>query len=167
MSRYAMKNISSRKTPNFFAVTILVAILTAIVVSPASGVAATVLGTPLHINSIQPKLYKVISGTWGATGAEMSVEKESVKLKFDCADGEIPLTLKMDKRGNFKVEGTYTRRGFGPIRINKPPTAEPVIYEGKVTGRSMKFKITVIATGDLVGEFTLKRGREATIHSCR
>ncbi len=115
----------------------------------------------------QPKLYKVTNGTWGSAGAEMLVEKATVKLRFDCAEGEIPLTLRKDKKGIFKVEGTYTRRGFGPIRIHKPPAAEPVIYEGKVTGRSMKFKITVIATGDVVGEFTVTRGQEARIRGCR
>lgn len=115
----------------------------------------------------QPKLYKVTTGTWGAAGAEMVVEKTSVKLTFDCANGEIPLTLKKDKKGNFKVEGTYTRRGFGPIRINNPRTSEPVIYEGKVTGRTMSIKITLIATGDFVGSYTLTRGREATIRGCR
>ncbi|MBK8305233.1 MAG: hypothetical protein IPK98_18335 [Chloracidobacterium sp.] len=99
----------------------------------------------------QPKLYKVATGTWGAAGAEMVVDKSSVKLTFDCANGEIPLTLKNDKKGNFKVEGTYTRRGFGPIRINTPRTSEPVIYEGKVTGRTMSIKITLIATGDFIG----------------
>ena len=97
----------------------------------------------------------------------MLVEKSAVKIKFDCADGEIPLTLKKDRKGNFKAEGTYTRRSFGPIRIGKPPTAEPVTYEGKVTGKSMKIKITVIATGDLIGEFTLTRGHEGKIRGCR
>ncbi|MBK7393174.1 MAG: hypothetical protein IPI64_07715 [Chloracidobacterium sp.] len=115
----------------------------------------------------QPKLYKVAAGRWGAVGAEMVVDKSSVQLTFDCANGEIPLTLKKDKKGNFKVEGTYTRRGFGPIRINNPPIAQPVIYEGKVTGKSMKFKITVIATGDVIGEFTVTRGQDAKIRGCR
>ncbi len=115
----------------------------------------------------QPKLYKVTNGKWGTTGAEMLVEKSAVKIKFDCAEGEIPLTLKKDRKGNFKVEGAYTRRGYGPIRIGKPPTAEPVTYEGKVTGKSMKIKITVIATGDLIGEFTLTRGQEGRIRGCR
>lgn len=116
---------------------------------------------------IQPKLYKVTNGTWGSAGAEMLVEKASVKLRFDSAEGEIPLALKKDKKGNFKVEGTYTKRGFGPIRVNKPLTAEPVIYEGRVTGTSMKFRITAVATGDLIGEFILTRGREAMIRGCR
>ncbi|HRI04625.1 MAG TPA: hypothetical protein PLL77_12850 [Pyrinomonadaceae bacterium] len=116
---------------------------------------------------LQPKLYKVTAGTWGAAGAEMVVEKSFVTLTFDCANGEIPLILKKDRKGYFKVEGTYTRRGFGPIRINNPPIAQPVIYEGKVTGRSLKFKITVIATGDVVGEFTVVRGQEAKIRGCR
>lgn len=115
----------------------------------------------------QPKLYKVRTGTWGSAGVEMVVEKATVKLTFDCANGEIPITFKKDRKGNFKVEGTYTRRGFGPIRINNPPKAQPVIYEGKVTGRSMKFKITVIETGDVVGEFTVTRGQEAKIRGCR
>lgn len=116
---------------------------------------------------LQPKLYKVTAGTWGAAGSEMVVEKSSVKLTFDCANGEIPLTLKKDRKGYFKVEGTYTRRGFGPIRINNPPIAQPVIYEGRVTGKSLKFKITMIATGDVVGEFTVVRGQEARIRGCR
>lgn len=119
------------------------------------------------VGQSQPKLYKVTNGAWGADGVEMVVEKSSVKLTFDCANGEIPLTLKRDRKGNFKVEGTYTRRGFGPIRINNPPTAQPVIYEGKVTGKSMKFKIIMIATGDVVGEFTVARGQEARIRGCR
>ena len=119
------------------------------------------------VEYLQPKLYKVTPSTWGAAGAETVVEKTSVKLTFDCANGEIPLTLKRDRKGNFKVEGTYTRRGFGPIRINNPPKIQPAVYEGKVSGRSMRFKITVIATGDVVGVFRVTRGQEANIHGCK
>lgn len=148
-----MKNLRNRYTKSItFALLLNFGILS----TPASAIARS-----------QPKLYKVTIGTWGARGAEIVTEKTSVKLRFDCADGEIPRALRTDKRGKFKVEGTYTKRGFGPIRINKPLAIEPATYEGRVTGKSMKIKITVIATGDLVGEFTLIRGREARIRGCR
>ena len=57
----------------------------------------------------QTKLRPVPAGAWGGRGASLIVDKKSVKIEFDCAEGEIRQQLKIDGKGNFKVDGFYKR----------------------------------------------------------
>ena len=114
----------------------------------------------------QTKLYPVTPGNWGGSGIGVTIEKKAVKIQYDCAEGELRGPLKTDKAGNFKVEGLHTRHAFGPIRLNNLPKAEPALFEGKITGKVMKFKVTLIKTNEIVGEFTLERGKTGRLHRC-
>ena len=120
----------------------------------------------LNIKLAQTKLYAVAPGNWGAAGVGMVVDKESVKIQFDCAAGEIRQQLRMDKKGNFKVDGFYKRGTFGPIRLDNLPKFEPARYEGKITGKVVKFKITLLDTNEVIGEFTVERDKPARLHRC-
>ncbi len=114
----------------------------------------------------QPKLHAVSLGNWGATGVNAVVEKKTVAIQFDCAEGEIRQPLMIDKNGGLKVDGFYKRGTFGPIRMGHEPKFEPARYEGKITGKVMRFKITLIGTNEVVGEFTLEQGKTGRLHRC-
>ena len=114
----------------------------------------------------QPKQYKVKTSNWGATGAEVKVEKAAVKLRFDCADGEISRALTKDRKGDFQATGTYTRRR-GPIRIGKPAQVEDVIYKGKFIANAMHLTIISSANDSVIADFTLSKGTEARLRVCR
>ncbi len=114
----------------------------------------------------QTRLKPVVPGKFGGIGVGFAVEKKGVKIDFDCGDGEISEQLKMDKKGNFKATGTYTGGTFGPVRLGHEPKPQPALYEGKITGDVMKFKVTLTDTNELIGEYTVTRGKGSKIHRC-
>ena len=114
----------------------------------------------------QTKLYPVSRGEWGGQSLSFVVEKNSVKLEFDCAEGEIPRQLKADKRGNFKVEGTFTRHSPGPVRRDAIPQPVPALYEGVVKGKVIKLKASLLKTNESLGDFTIELGRRPAITRC-
>jgi len=104
---------------------------------------------------------------WGGQSMGFEVLANSVKVEFDCADGLIPRQLKADKKGNFRVEGTLTRHAMGPVRRDDPPKAVPALYEGKITGKTMTIKVTLIKTNESAGEFTTEQGKEPMLFHCQ
>ena len=114
----------------------------------------------------QVKLYAVKTGTWGGRGVQMVVEQKAVKFQYDCGEGEIREPLKIDKKGKFKVKGFYKRFPFGPTLMNNEPKFVPVMYEGTITGGVLRYKITLIDTGEVIGDYTAERGRAARITRC-
>ena len=120
----------------------------------------------LPIFSGQTKLYPVTSGSWGGQSISFEIAKTGVKIEFDCADGEIPSQLKADKQGRFKIEGTLTGRGPGPVRRNAVPQPMPALYEGTVKGNVMTLKVTLLKTNESAGEFTVERGKTPSLHRC-
>ncbi len=114
----------------------------------------------------QTKLYPVTPSDWGARSVSFVIEKDAVKIEYDCAEGEIPGGLMIDKKGNFDVIGTHTRHSFGPIRRDNMPQPEPARYEGKITGKVLKFKVTLVKTKEVIGEFTIERDKKPILTRC-
>lgn len=114
----------------------------------------------------QVKLYAVKTGAWGGRGVQMVVEQKAVKFQYDCGEGEIHEPLKIDKKGKFKVKGFYKRFPFGPTLMNNEPKFVPVMYEGTITGGVLRYKITLIDTGEVIGDYNAERGRAARITRC-
>ena len=117
-------------------------------------------------NMNQTKLTAVSPGQFGGTGIVVTVEKGGVKIEYDCADGEIHTPLKVDKKGYFKIDGSHTGPNVGPTRIDDNRAHEAVRYEGRIVGSLMKLKVTMIKTGEVIGDFTLRRGQRSVMHRC-
>jgi hypothetical protein len=116
--------------------------------------------------SNQTKLYPVTRGDWGGQSVSFVVEKNAVKIEFDCAEGEIPRPLKADKTGKFRVEGTFTRHMPGPVRRDSAVKPVPARYEGVVKGKIIKLKVTLLNTNESAGEFTIELGRTPSLTRC-
>lgn len=117
-------------------------------------------------HSTQTRLYPIAPSNWGGQSVSLTVERNSVKIEFDCAEAKIPQQLETDKKGNFSVNGTFTRHSPGPTRRDSPPQAEPARFEGKITGKSMKLKVTLVKTNEMLGEFSTERGKEPSLTRC-
>jgi len=115
----------------------------------------------------QKKYTPVGPGRWGGIGVEFVVSKSAVAIEYDCATGEISQPFKVDRHGNFVVEGLHKHSPPGPVRLNFQPKPQPVRYEGRISGKTIHFKIVVIQTGDVIGEFTAERGKDARLRKCR
>ncbi len=114
----------------------------------------------------QTKLVSVPESTWGATGIRLAVEENAVKIEYDCADGEIEQSLKVDEQGNFTANGVHIRQKGGPIREDSPPPRQPARYQGKISGDKMTLKVTLTENGEVIGTFTLERGKTPQMHRC-
>ncbi|MBC7901245.1 MAG: hypothetical protein H7070_14460 [Saprospiraceae bacterium] len=112
------------------------------------------------------KSYQINPSIWGSRDAGLVIEKDSVKIEYACASGEINLPLAVSADGSFKAEGTHTRLSPGPILIDSPPKARPAGYEGKITGKSMTLKVTLTETKEVIAELTLERDIQARITRC-
>ena len=64
------------------------------------------------------------------------------------------------------VTGLLTRNGPGPIRLDSLPRPQPVRFEGRVKGKQMNLKITLVDSGDLVGSYVLERGATGRLVKC-
>ncbi|CAN5394662.1 hypothetical protein BH20ACI1_BH20ACI1_21610 [soil metagenome] len=104
---------------------------------------------------------------WGATGIAVVVEENSVKIEFDCAFGEIKEKLTINKNGEFKADGTFTRESFGPIRDDNMPKPQPARYEGKISGDMMTLKVTLTEKKETIGDYTLERDKFARLRKCQ
>lgn len=112
------------------------------------------------------KLLAVPAGKWGAQGIILNVEEKGVTIEYECADGQIEQSLKMDVQGNFTVNGVHTRQRPGPIRADASQTRQPARYEGKILGDKMTLKVILTATQEVIGEFTLERGKTPLMTRC-
>jgi hypothetical protein len=130
------------------------------------------LNIPVESQSIdrykmfQTKKTKVAAGKWGGTGIGLSVGETDVSLEFDCATAEIARNLMIDKAGNFSAEGFYIRRSPGALRTKFPPKRAAARFVGKISGKTMTLRITLIETDEKIGDFTLQRGKTSTIRKC-
>ncbi len=114
----------------------------------------------------QTKLVSVPESTWGANGIRLAIEENAAIIEYDCADGIIEETLKVDKQGNFTANGVHIRQKGGPIREDSPPPRQPANYQGRISGDKMTLKVTLSKTGEVIGEFILQRGKTPRMHRC-
>jgi hypothetical protein len=113
--------------------------------------------------SAQPR----IVGPYGGQGVEVIVEKNSVQIEYDCATGRIAGPLRLDQSGRFVAKGVHKRELPGAIRLQLTPKEQPARFEGSIVRGLMRFKVIIVATDEIVGDFTARRGRTAVLRKCR
>lgn len=105
-------------------------------------------------------------GVWGGRSIRMEVSETSVVFEFDCADAKIPGTIKIAKDGKFSARGLYSRQPPGPIQKDAQPVLQPVQFDGKVVADHLGLQITLVETGESLGEFDMEKGRSARLFKC-
>lgn len=117
-------------------------------------------------NMDQKKLVSVPESTWGANGIRLVVGETAVIIEYDCADGKIEEPLKVDEQGNFSANGVHIRQKGGPIREGSTPASQSARYQGRISGDKMTLKVTLTESGELIGTYTLDRGKTPRMHRC-
>lgn len=169
MSRMITKSIIT----NLLMATILGGISPAFAVSRGSDLSKSYESAIIYSNEtfvstkrMEQQKTDVKAGRWGGTGLLLSVEKRSATIEFECANATIASRLSTGKGGKFSATGTLTRRSFGPIRLDSMPQPQPARFEGKVTGIQMKLKVTLIETGELIGNYVLEHNKLGRMTRC-
>ena len=104
------------------------------------------------------------TGVWGGQGIALKVSAKGADVEFDCAHGQIPQPIKLDKHGDFEVTGTFTAEHGGPVRRDEKTASAPARYSGHVDGDTMS--LTVSLDKRQVGSYTLTRGSQGHITRC-
>ncbi|MEO6050787.1 MAG: hypothetical protein ABIP78_05570 [Pyrinomonadaceae bacterium] len=117
-------------------------------------------------NKMDTKLTAVSTGIWGARGIILNVEENGVSIQYECADGQIEQKLMMNQQGDFAVNGFHTPQRGGPIRVDVKEARQSARFEGKVSGDKMTLKVTLTETNEVIGEFTLERGKTPRMTRC-
>jgi hypothetical protein len=107
------------------------------------------------------------TGTWGGEHIEMKVSERSAEVEFDCAHATIPRRIVLDRRGRFDIGGTYVEEHGGPVREGAQAGGYAVRFAGRLTGETMRLTVRRVDTKEIIGTFTLARGREASLVKCR
>lgn len=109
---------------------------------------------------------KVAKGVWGGNHIIMEVTDLGAKIEYDCAYGTIDETIELDDHGYFEVAGKHTRRRAGPARSDQKPDRHDARYTGRVEGNRMTVTVTLTASRETVGTFSLKFGERPELTRC-
>ena len=104
-------------------------------------------------------------GAWGGDHVLLSVTPSGATIEFDCAHATIPQSIAVSG-GAFNVPGDYFPEHGGPVREDEPTVQMPSHFHGTVDGKAMTLRITVIATGQDLGTYTLTHGAFGRVFKC-
>jgi hypothetical protein len=104
------------------------------------------------------------TAVWGGQGIALKVSAKGADVEFDCAHGQIPQPIKLDKHGDFEIAGTFTAEHGSPMRRGETLQPAPARYSGHVDGDTMS--LTVNPDKRQVGSYTLTRGSQGHITRC-
>jgi hypothetical protein len=108
-----------------------------------------------------------ITGSWSGEHISLELKGDGARVEYDCAHGTVDRAIVPDRKGRFDVRGTHVEEHGGPVRREEPAEGSPVRFRGRVSGTEMEFTVTRISDGEVIGTFTLERGRESSLMKCR
>lgn len=108
----------------------------------------------------------IADDVWGGEEILLVVGETSSTLEYVCAAGEIIGKLVLDEGDNFIASGVHINRTPGPTYVDRSPERRPAFYTGQISGSLMTLRVTLSDTNELVGDFTLERGKVVRIRRC-
>jgi hypothetical protein len=105
----------------------------------------------------------VAPGKWGGPHLNLTIERTAVALEFDCGSGVLPQALIVDRRGRFRMRGTYTSQ---PGSASVARQSHPVEYSGSISGKTMTIEVWLLDENKLLGRYSLTSGAPQTLHKC-
>ena len=126
---------------------------------------------PPSVNQVKEQAKTDISngipeGVWGGVHIQMQTTAQGADIEYDCAHGTISEPIKLNAEGRFRINGTHSLDQPGPARQGVTSEARPATYSGSVNGKTMTLTVTLNATSEVIGTFTLTHGSEGIIRKC-
>ena len=111
---------------------------------------------------------RVPEGTWGGRHVRLRVRAAGggADVEYDCAHGTVEGRIAVDGGGRFSVSGDHYEEHAGPSRAGESAPRYRVRLTGSVGGSLMKLTVTREDTKELIGTYSLARGREAGLVKC-
>jgi hypothetical protein len=108
---------------------------------------------------------RVTAGTWGAQGINVEVTETGAVIEYDCAHGTVEEAMTLDGSGRFEARGVHAREHPGPIREGES-RGQPAVYSGKVDGDTLTLTVKLAGSDEVIGTYTLVRGKRGRIRKC-
>ena len=108
----------------------------------------------------------ITEGVWGGVHIQIQATDRGADVEYDCAHGTISDPIKLNAEGRFRVSGTHSLDQPGPARQGVTSEARAATYSGSVNGKTMNLTVTLNATSEVIGTFTLTQGSEGIIRKC-
>ena len=112
---------------------------------------------------VPPKMRAITAGPWGGPHVNLTVTPEGFTLEFDCAAGSAKGPAVIDRKGRFKLYGTYVSQPGSPT---VPREAHPAEYSGMVKGKLMTLDVKLTDTKQSVGTYKLVLGQRQRLNKC-
>ena len=109
---------------------------------------------------------RLSSGVWGGDHIQLKVSKRRAAVEFDCAHGKTTTPLSVGAGGRFAWTGTYILERPGPARGDDPSAGQKVSYSGAIHGNTMELTVTLVASNEEIGTYSLKRGSLGNVVKC-
>lgn len=106
-----------------------------------------------------------VTGEWGGDHIGLTLGSASGAVQYDCAHGALTTALRPGVAGTFNVVGFHVREHGGPVREGEAVDSVPARYLGAIAGDRMQLRV-VIAGGDTLGPFALRRGEAPRVYRC-
>jgi hypothetical protein len=122
--------------------------------------AALVLAAACGGNPAAPEL----TGQWGGPDANLTLSVSGGSVEYACADGTIDPSWSIGPGGKWRATGQHFTGG-GPVPPSgRPP--HPAVYDGTVEGDQLTFSVTLTDLDQVLGPFTVTRGRSTVLNVC-
>ena len=106
-----------------------------------------------------------VTGEWGGDHIGLTLGSASGTVQYDCAHGSLAAAVRPGVAGAFDVDGFHVREHGGPVREGEAVDSVPAHYLGAIAGDRMQLRV-VIAGGDTLGPFELRRGEAPRVYRC-
>src|SRR3954447_356287 len=105
-------------------------------------------------------------GSWGGNQVSLEVTASGATVEFFCAHGIIDKPVTLDSSGRFDAAGVYVREsGIAPAQ-DDTQQGESARYSGSTDGTTLTLVVTLTATNQRVGTYTLTLGQPAKLAKC-
>ena len=131
---------------------------------PANSKSGVRIETNMNNHSTQTS--GAVTGIWGGDHIALEATDKGAEVQYDCAHGSITEKIVPDRDGKFTVKGTHTREHPGPIRDDEQANSQPALYRGSVNGETMELTVTLGGSNDVIGVFSLSKGKQGRIRRC-
>lgn len=112
------------------------------------------------------KKRRLAAGLWGGQHISLEVSAKGVTVEYDCAHATIDRAIVLDVNGRFKASGRQFQEHGGPVREDEP-SGYPVVFFGKVKGKTLTLTVQNSGTKEEIGTFNLVHGAQPKLFKCK
>jgi hypothetical protein len=105
-----------------------------------------------------------LTGQWGGPEANLTLASTGGSVEYACAEGTIDPSWTVGPGGQWRATGQHFTGG-GPVPPSgRPP--HPATYSGTLSGDTLTFTVTLTDLAQVLGPFTVTRGRSTVLNVC-